>query len=118
MISLITLFIAAKIAIIEDVIFIGGIVKNGSLTVTVKCERGTATDRGNMQTITINTPYITLGQFLKDVGVIDSGGAAKWYLAENSVTINDEEDNRRGRKLVAFDTVILSDGSQFTLAQA
>ncbi|WP_127849663.1 S4 domain-containing protein YaaA [Lacticaseibacillus hulanensis] len=70
-----------------------------------------------MQTITISTPYITLGQFLKEAGVIDSGGAAKWYLAENSVEINGVEDNRRGRKLVAGDKVILNDGNQFTLAQ-
>ncbi|KRM55579.1 S4 domain-containing protein YaaA [Lacticaseibacillus sharpeae] len=67
--------------------------------------------------ITISKAYITLGQLLKDAGVVESGGAAKWYLAENSVQINGEEDNRRGRKLVAGDTVILNDGSQFNLVQ-
>ena len=41
-----------------------------------------------MTTIEITTPFLTLGQFLKEAGLIDSGGAAKWYLGENSVTVN------------------------------
>ena len=43
--------------------------------------------------------YMTLGQVLKEVNVISSGGGAKWYLAENTVLIDGEPDNRRGRKL-------------------
>ena len=44
-----------------------------------------------MTTIEITTPFLTLGQFLKEAGLIDSGGAAKWYLGENSVTVNGAE---------------------------
>ena len=49
--------------------------------------------------ITINTEYITLGQFLKLADIIESGGEAKFFLAQNEVKIDGEIDNRRGRKL-------------------
>ena len=49
--------------------------------------------------ITINTEYITLGQFLKLADIIQSGGEAKAFLAENKVEIDGISDNRRGRKL-------------------
>ena len=58
-----------------------------------------------MEEILINTPYVTLGQFLKLADVIQSGGEAKLYLANNKVLINDEEDNRRGRKLKDGDII-------------
>ena len=43
--------------------------------------------------------YITLGTLLKIVGIIDTGGMAKVFLANNTVYVNGEEENRRGRKL-------------------
>ena len=49
--------------------------------------------------IVINTDYITLGQFLKLADIIQSGGEAKGFLAENQVEIDGISDNRRGRKL-------------------
>ena len=49
--------------------------------------------------IVINTDYITLGQFLKLADIIQSGGEAKSFLAENEVEIDGISDNRRGRKL-------------------
>ena len=51
------------------------------------------------ETIKINTEYITLQQFLKMTNIISSGGEAKYYLAENEVYVNNELENRRGRKL-------------------
>lgn len=48
---------------------------------------------------------ITLGQFLKLADVIQSGGMAKWFLSEHEVLVNDEPDNRRGRKLYVGDVV-------------
>ena len=47
----------------------------------------------------INTEYITLGQFLKLADIIQSGGEAKLFLAQNEVEIDGISDNRRGRKL-------------------
>lgn len=49
--------------------------------------------------ITITTEYITLGQFLKFADIIGNGGEAKSFLAQNEVRIDNELDNRRGRKL-------------------
>ncbi|KRO16488.1 S4 domain-containing protein YaaA [Lacticaseibacillus saniviri] len=71
-----------------------------------------------METVTITTAFLTLGQLLKEVGVIDSGGAAKFYLAEQTVLVNGEPDQRRGRKLYPGDVIALEDGQQFTVAIA
>lgn len=49
--------------------------------------------------------YITLGTLLKIAGIIDTGGQAKIFLVENVVYVNDEEENRRGRKLYRDMTV-------------
>lgn len=51
--------------------------------------------------IVLTAEYMTLGQVLKEVNVISSGGQAKWYLAENTVMVDGEPENRRGRKLYA-----------------
>ena len=50
-------------------------------------------------------PFITLGVLLKITGVIDTGGQAKFFLAENTVLVNGEEENRRGRKLYHGDLI-------------
>ncbi len=55
--------------------------------------------------ISINTNYITLGQFLKLADLIHSGGYAKNFLLTASMFVNDIEDNRRGRKLYPGDQV-------------
>ncbi|WP_336804907.1 ribosome maturation protein RlbA [Bacillus subtilis] len=55
--------------------------------------------------ISIDTEMITFGQFLKLADVIQSGGMAKWFLSEHEVLVNDEPDNRRGRKLYVGDVV-------------
>lgn len=58
-------------------------------------------------TIKLKTPYITLGQFLKINDVISSGGQAKYYLAEHCVYVNDQREQRRGRKLYGGDVITL-----------
>ncbi|PYZ91803.1 RNA-binding protein [Salipaludibacillus keqinensis] len=61
------------------------------------------------ETIMIKDEFITLGQALKEAAVIDSGGQAKWFLADIPVWVNDEEENRRGRKLYPGDQVKIED---------
>ena len=58
-----------------------------------------------MEKVTINSEYITLGQFLKYVGIIDCGSYAKQFLLEEKVFINNEQDQRRGRKIYPGDIV-------------
>lgn len=66
--------------------------------------------------IKIKDEFITLGQFLKLADLISSGGEAKFFLGENTVVINDEEDNRRGRKLYEKD-IIRINGEVFEICR-
>ncbi|EGL83542.1 S4 domain protein YaaA [Caldalkalibacillus thermarum TA2.A1] len=66
--------------------------------------------------IHISTPYITLGQLLKLVGVIDTGGQAKWFLAEHDVLVNGQAENRRGRKLYPGDVIEIDGFGQVKIA--
>ncbi|MEH7251060.1 MULTISPECIES: S4 domain-containing protein YaaA [Bacillaceae] len=65
--------------------------------------------------ITLNTEFITLGQFLKLADVIQSGGMAKWFLSENDIFINGEQDQRRGRKLRAGDKIQIPGFGEFLI---
>lgn len=55
--------------------------------------------------ITLRDEYITLGQLLKAAGVIGAGGEARSFLAEQTVRVNGEREQRRGRKLRSGDIV-------------
>ncbi|GGG97391.1 S4 domain-containing protein YaaA [Staphylococcus pragensis] len=52
---------------------------------------------------------ITLGQFLKTEGIIESGGQAKWFLQDYEVLINGERETRRGKKLADQDRIDFPD---------
>ena len=58
-----------------------------------------------MKTVKINKEYIELQQLLKLLNYISSGGEAKYYLKENEVYVNDELEDRRGRKIYPGYTV-------------
>ena len=58
--------------------------------------------------------YITLQSLLKITNLISTGGMAKAYLSEVEVLVNDEEENRRGRKLYPND-VIKTSGRTFVI---
>ena len=53
--------------------------------------------------------FITLQALLKEVGIIQSGGAIKSFLADNQVFFNGELENRRGKKLRIGDVISLPD---------
>jgi S4 domain protein YaaA len=61
------------------------------------------------QNILIKTPYIQLGQLLKIIGVIQTGGETKHFLLHNRVFVNESQDQRRGRKLYPGDRVVIQD---------
>ena len=65
----------------------------------------------------LNTEYITLGQLLKELNVISSGGMSKWYLQENSVFVDGQLENRRGRKLYPGQMVELPEEGTFFMAK-
>ena len=58
-----------------------------------------------MDDIKIEEEFIKLGQFLKYVDLVSSGGEIKSFLYENVIIINGQEDNRKGRKLYKGDIV-------------
>lgn len=51
--------------------------------------------------------YITLQALLKEIGIIQSGGAIKTFLSEYPVLFNGEPENRRGKKLRVNDRISL-----------
>ena len=51
---------------------------------------------------------ITLGQFLKTEGIIESGGQAKWFLQDYDVLLNGERETRR-KKLADQDRIDFPD---------
>ncbi|AEB28755.1 putative RNA binding protein [Carnobacterium sp. 17-4] len=65
------------------------------------------------KTIKIDREFITLGQFLKHENIISSGGMAKWYLSEHTVLLDNEVENRRGKKLYPGSVVEIPDEGTF-----
>jgi S4 domain protein YaaA len=61
-----------------------------------------------MKDIKITTEYITLGQLVKFLSLVGSGGEVKFFLLENEILINGEIDNRRGRKIYPNDLVTIN----------
>lgn len=52
---------------------------------------------------------ITLQQLLKVCDIISSGGQVKEFLQETPVMVNDQREDRRGRKLYKDDVVSFYD---------
>ena len=65
--------------------------------------------------VQIQAPFITLGQLLKEESIIATGGQAKWFLRENTVLVNEEPDDRRGRKLYPGDIIAVPSGERFVI---
>lgn len=59
--------------------------------------------------IEIRDEFITLGQLLKKADIVSNGGEVKFFLAENKVLVNGEDENRRGKKLYHGNTIEIAD---------
>lgn len=70
---------------------------------------------GFMNNVKINTEYITLGQLLKHVNIVSSGGMVKPFLAENKISVNDLDESRRGKKLYPGDKVTIKKIGSFRI---
>ena len=57
--------------------------------------------------VEIHTPYIQLGQLIKKIGLVESGGEVKAFLNQNPIQVNHVPEQRRGRKLYPGDHVIV-----------
>ena len=69
-----------------------------------------------MKIFGVRGDYITLGQLVKMVGAADTGGEAKSYVAEATIRVNGERENRRGKKLRPGDVVDLPGSGAYTLS--
>lgn len=58
-----------------------------------------------LKMIKITTECIKLGQLLKFGSIISSGSEEKEYLQTHKVLVNNQPENRRGRKLFAGDKI-------------
>lgn len=61
----------------------------------------------NGNNIKITGEYITLGQLLKFLDLVSTGGEEKIFLKENEVLFNGEKEQRRGKKLRDKDQVTI-----------
>lgn len=55
--------------------------------------------------ILIQGEYITLGQLLKFLDLVSTGGEEKIFVATHDITFNGEKETRRGKKLRDRDVV-------------
>lgn len=62
----------------------------------------------DVQVVEVGEAGIRLGQLLKLVGAVDSGGAVRALLESGAVLVDGEVETRRGRQLRAGDTVAAS----------
>ena len=53
--------------------------------------------------------FITLQALLKELGIIQSGGAIKSFLMDHQVYFNGELESRRGKKIRIGDTIDIPD---------
>ncbi|MHB1319314.1 MAG: RNA-binding S4 domain-containing protein [Anaerolineae bacterium] len=54
-------------------------------------------------------PYIRLDQFLKLMGLVKSGGEAKYLIQHGEVQLNGEVETHRSKKLHAGDVVVMGE---------
>lgn len=60
-----------------------------------------------MTSVPISDDVIRLGQFLKLAGLAESGAQARELLDDGAVTVNGQDETRRGRQLRRGDVVVV-----------
>ena len=58
-----------------------------------------------MRVVKITSESIKLGQLLKFLGLVYTGGETKEFLAENTIFLNKIPENRRGKQLFPGDLI-------------
>lgn len=66
--------------------------------------------------VEIEEKWITLGQFLKKVNEVNTGGEVKSFLQED-VYVNGILETRRGRKLFAGDEIFVKGRHRYLISQ-
>ena len=87
--------------------FIKYLAKKVKIWYNFKCKKGDA-----MKIVKIHSDSIKLGQFIKFLGVVSTGGEIKNYLLENTVKVNENTTESRGKTLFKGDIVEIN-GEKF-----
>lgn len=67
-----------------------------------------------MKDVKISTEFIRLGQLVKLLDLVDTGGQVTVYLLSNKILVNGVDEKRRGKKLYPNDVVTL-DGEEYRI---
>lgn len=67
--------------------------------------------------IFIKGEYITLGQLLKFLDLVQTGGEEKLFVVTHDITFNGEVETRRGKKLRPNDIVTI-DGQKYIICMS
>ena len=59
--------------------------------------------------VVIKTPFIKVDQFLKWQNITSSGGESKILIEAGKVSVNEEVELRRGRKLIPGDRIFVDE---------
>ncbi|MGO2632657.1 MAG: RNA-binding S4 domain-containing protein [Galactobacter sp.] len=68
-------------------------------------------DSTSPESVLLSEDGIRLGQLLKLVNAVEDGQEAKTVISEGLVSVNGEEETRRGRQLHAGDVISLGDAA-------
>ncbi len=63
--------------------------------------------------VKIDTEFIKLGQFLKFIGEVQTGGEASFLVQEGFIQVNNDICRERGKKLKKGDLVEIKDGDGY-----
>ena len=69
-----------------------------------------------MEKVKIDSEYITLGQFLKYVNIVSSGGMVKAVLQDTKIIVNDVLEARRGKKLYPGDKIVVNGHGDYRIS--
>ncbi len=67
-----------------------------------------------MKDVKISTEFIRLGQLVKLLDLVVTGGQVTVYLLSNEILVNGVDEKRRGKKLYPNDVVTL-DGEEYRI---
>ena len=67
-----------------------------------------------MKDVKISTEFIRLGQLVKLLDLVDTGGQVTVYLLSNEILVHGVDEKRRGKKLYPNDVVTL-DGEEYRI---
>ena len=61
--------------------------------------------------------YIKLGQLIKKLNIIDTGGQAKYFVESHDIKVNGKTDLRRSTKIFIGSTVWIDDQVYYIIGQ-